>query len=363
VILALLELRRRPGRFTVVGLALAMLVTLLVLLGGLLDGLVLRATGALRAQRADVIVFAAEARQSVVRSRLSDEQRRSVAAVDGVQAVGGLGAVLVTAAVPGADELADVAVIGYEIAPDGVPEPPGPDEAYADRSLEADGVSPGDQLRLGPSRVPVRVVGWVSETSYLGQGTLWVAPATWREVQSVSRPDQAVADDVFQVLVVQGDGEPAELASRIDQATGGRTESLTRQAAAAAVPGVREQDQVFTGLIGVTLVVAGLVAALFFVLLLIERTALYAGLKAFGAPSATLVTGIVVQSVAVALAACVLGGLASLALVGVIPAAVPVDLRASRFLVSAVLVVAAAAAGALVSLRRIIRIDPASALS
>jgi putative ABC transport system permease protein len=115
MMLALRELRRRPGRFTVVGLALTMLVTLLVLLGGLLDGLVLRSTGALRAQRADVIVFAAEARASVVRSRLTVEQRRTVAAVGGVQAVGGLGAALVAASVPGADDLIDVAVLGTRL--------------------------------------------------------------------------------------------------------------------------------------------------------------------------------------------------------------------------------------------------------
>jgi putative ABC transport system permease protein len=361
--LGLVELRRRPGRFTVVGLALTLIVTLLVLLGGLLDGLILGTTGALRSQQADLIVFQAGSRESVLRSRLTSDEREVVEGVEGVRAVGGLGVVLLAASVPGADDLADVAVLGYEIPAAGMPEPPSPGTAYADRSLEGDGVTTGSELRVGPAGVPVKVVGWVSGTNYVGQGALWVSPATWRQVQNRNRPDQAVADGVFQVLVVQAAGDPADLAARIDDATDARTTTLTTQAAADAMPGVRAQTQVMTGLIGVTLAVAGLVAALFFALLLIERTALYAGLKALGASSTTLAVGIVVQSVTVAVVACGLGGVLSMIITLVLPESVVVDLRLSRFVVSAALVLASAALGALVSLRRIIRIEPASALT
>lgn len=361
--LGLVELRRRPGRFTVVGLALTLIVTLLVLLGGLLDGLILGTTGALRSQQVDLVVFQAGARESVLRSRLTSEEREVVEGVPGVRAVGGLGAVLLAASVPGVDDLVDVAVLGYEIPAAGMPEPPGPGRAYADRSLEGDGVVTGSVLRAGPAGVPVEVVGWVAGTNYLGQGALWVSPGTWRQVQNSNRPDKAVADDVFQVLVVRAEGPAAELGALIDEATDRRTTTLTTQAAADAMPGVRAQTQVMTGLIGVTLVVAGLVAALFFALLLIERTALYAGLKALGASSSTLAATIVVQSVLVALVACVLGGVLSMIITLVLPESVVVDLRLGRFVVSAVLVLVSAAVGALVSLRRIVRIEPASALT
>ena len=51
------ELRRRPTRFLVATVVLAFLSTLLLFLGGLLDGLYLGSTGAIRAQDADVIVY------------------------------------------------------------------------------------------------------------------------------------------------------------------------------------------------------------------------------------------------------------------------------------------------------------------
>ena len=57
---ALRELRRRPQRFLAVAVALTLLTVLLLFLGGLLDGLYLGATGALRAQRGSVIVFSVD---------------------------------------------------------------------------------------------------------------------------------------------------------------------------------------------------------------------------------------------------------------------------------------------------------------
>src|SRR5690606_5084958 len=121
----------------------------------------------------------------------------------------------------------------YELAPEGVPDPPAPGSAHADRSLRDDGVAEGDVLLVGSAAYPIRVEGFVEDTSYLLQGSLWVDPATWREAQSSARPDAAVADGVFQALVVRSSGEigAAELATRIDEATGGRTSSLTKDEA------------------------------------------------------------------------------------------------------------------------------------
>jgi len=201
--LPLLELRRRPSRFVVATAVLAFLATLLLFLGGLLDGLYLGSTGAIRSQRADAVVFSSTARDSFLRSRITPEVRSAVEGVEGVQEVGGLGFVLLGAKVPGSDELADVAVAGYELAPKGVPEqPPASGEGIADDRLRDQGVSEGDTILVGPAKSPVTIVGFVNDTSYLQQGTVWVDLSTWRAVQNANRPDAAVADDVVQVLVV-----------------------------------------------------------------------------------------------------------------------------------------------------------------
>ncbi|MFN0090574.1 MAG: FtsX-like permease family protein [Acidimicrobiales bacterium] len=361
--LGLLELRRRPGRFGVACAVLSLLVVLLLLLGGLLDGLFLGSTGALRAQRADAVVFSASARESLLRSRLTPEDRAVVEAVDGVDAVGGLGVALVAARVPGRSALADAAVIGYELAPRGTPAPPPPGQAYADTRLRADGASLGDTLLVGLAETPITIVGWVEDTSYLLQGALWVAPDTWREVQNRSRPDAALGEGEFQALVVRGGPDPAALAAAVDAAAGGATTTLTKNEAVFSLPGTRQQNSTFLQIIYTTVAVAALVVALFFALITLERSALYGVLKALGASSAQLFAGVLSQAIVVAGVALVVGGAVTWLVAELVPVgAVPLQLEASRALFSAVWVLAAAALGSAVSLRRVVRVDPASAI-
>lgn len=360
--LALRELRRRPGRFAVATGALTFIVLLLLFIGGLLDGLFLGSTGAIRAQKADVFVYSADSRESFLRSRITPELRAEVEKAPGVEEVGGLGFTLVGAAVPDETELADAAVIGYELAASGVPAPPPPGQAWADERLESFGVDVGQTLLVGPAKVPLVVAGFVQDTNYLLQGSLWVEPGTWREVQNRSRPDARVTDGVFQSLIASGQGSPAELATAIDSATGGQTSTLTKDEAVLSLPGTKEQQATFNLILGITFVVAGIVVALFFALLTLERTGLYGVLKAIGASSRQLVVGLLTQAVVVALVALVIGiGLAFL-LGLVIPPQVPLQFQPSRAVTTAVIVVVVAALGGLVSLRRVVRIDPASAI-
>ena len=76
--LPLREMRRRPNRFVVATVVLSFLATLLMFLGGLLDGLYLGSTGAIRAQQADAVVFSQSALDSFLRSRITADERAQV---------------------------------------------------------------------------------------------------------------------------------------------------------------------------------------------------------------------------------------------------------------------------------------------
>lgn len=362
--IGLRELRRKPLRFGAAGAALVLLTVLLLLLGGLLDGLYLGSTGALRAQQADLITYSADAKKSLIRSRIDEAERRQVEAVPGVEQVDGLGVALLGANVPGQSDVASAAVIGYQGGVRGVPDPPAPGRAYADRRLEAAGVEVGQTLLLGPQREPLEVVGWVDDTSYLLQGGLWVEPGTWRSILASARPDATLADGTFQALAVTtAPGvDPAQVAAAIDGATGGATTTVTRDDAIAALPGLREQSSTFTSIIAVTLLVAGLVVALFFALLTLERTGLYGVFKAIGASTGQIFSGVVAQAVVLGALSFLFGAGAAWLLSLPIPAAVPLQLEPNRVVVTGVALVAMAVAGSVFSLRRVVKIDPASAI-
>lgn len=365
--LALKELRRRPGRFGVATVILTLIAILLMFLGGLLDGLTAGNTGAVRAQQADLIVYSATSQDSLVRSRIEPEQRREVEALGGVGSVGGLGSVQLGARIEGRGlrDLVPVVLFGYEAASRGLPTPPTrPGEAWADDTLEAVGVKQGEVILVGPARSPVKVVGFVSDTRYAGQSTLWASLETWRKVQNENRPDARVAPGVSQALVVQAVGTNASgLATRIDEATGGSTSSLTEAEAINALPGVAAQQSVFNQIIGLTVLIAIIVVALFFALITVERIGLYGVLKALGAGSGSLFAGVLLQAVIVTLIASVIGAIAALAMAAAIPAgSIPFIATIPRIAGSTFFLILAAMIGCAFSLRRVLKVDPAQAI-
>lgn len=366
--LALRELRRQPARFVTAAVILTVLAVLLIFLGGLLDGLISSATGAYRAQSADLIVYSDDARDSLPRSRVDGATREAIEAVPGVDRVGGLASAQLGARPgdePDSRDLVGVVVFGYDVAPRGVPdEPPGPGEVVADDILRADGIEVGDVLLVGPARTPLTVVEFVGDTQYSGQASLWGSLETWREVVAANRPDRVTAGDTVPALVVVLDEgvDAAATATAIDEATG-VTSTLTIDGAIDALPGVNEQRSTFAQIIGVTALVVVIVVGLFFALITVERTPLYGLLKAIGASSRTLIGGVVAQAVVITLLASIVGAGLALLLDLLIPAgAIPFQLTAARILSSSLIMLIAAVVGSAFSLRRVLRIDPASAI-
>ncbi len=364
--LALRELRRRPGRFGVATVILTLIAILLMFLGGLLDGLTAGNTGAIRAQQADLIVYSSTSQDSLVRSRIDPALEQKVAAAEGVEQLGELGSVQLGSRIEGKGprDLVPVVLFGYEGASKGLPKPPAePGQAWADETLKAEGVERGDTIEVGPSRSPVEVIGFVSDKRYAGQSTLWASLDTWRRVQNENRPDARVTPGVSQALVIQSSVDPSTLASRIDEATGGATSSLTETEAINALPGVASQQQVFNQIIGLTVLIAIIVVALFFALITVERVGLYGVLKALGAGSGMLFGGVLLQAVIVTLIACLIGAAAALALDAVIPVgSIPFTAGSGRLVGSTVILLVAAAIGCAFSLRRVLKVDPAQAI-
>ncbi|MDQ2700515.1 MAG: ABC transporter permease, partial [Actinomycetota bacterium] len=159
------------------------------------------------------------------------------------------------------------------------------------------------------------------------------------------------------------DADKAELADGIDEATGGGTSSLTEDEAISALPGVASQERVFNQIIGLTVLIAIIVVALFFALITVERIGLYGVLKALGAGSGRLFGGVLLQAVIVTLVASLIGAAAALALAAVIPVgSIPFTATGTRIAGSAFFLLFAAVIGCAFSLRRVLKVDPAQAI-
>ena len=368
--LAIAEIRRRRGRWASIIGAVAFIVFLVLILAALADGLFIGSTGALRNSDADAYVYSADGRRSLVRSALPVEDLESVAAVAGVADAGALGILRATAATDG--DLFDVAVIGH--LPGRVGEPtaltagrrPETGEEFvglADLSLRDKGIESGSSVLLTGSAQPVEVVGFVSDARYLLADTLWVTLETWESLRFEIRPETVGSGSVaqaFPIAVSDGTGVEAVIAA-IDAALG-TTETVTTDEAILSLPGVEQQASTFTAIIVVSFVVVGIVIALFFALITLEKRGQLAILKAIGSSNYLLLRGVLIQALIATVAGYGLGFALSRLLALVLPPAVPVEFLAGTARTLFLATIVMGALGAVLSFRRIIRIDPASAL-
>jgi putative ABC transport system permease protein len=358
------ELRRTPGRFVPVVVAMSLLVVLLAVLGGFLDGLERSQTGVVRAHEGRLVVTAADVALTIGRSPLPDDVVGAVQQVDGVAAAGRLATVTTTAR-PADGEIVDVVVVGYDLATATLPAPPADGAAHVDERLGAIAGTAADATpAVGPAEGCCDDVDAVLSDVSAGGPTVWVDFETWREVATAADPTSPAA--VQAVVVEPAPGTDLEaLADDVEAALAGvvAVDASTPAELIAADEVVTQQSSTFAGIIGVTFVVTLLVVGLFFVLLTIERSKLYAVLKAMGGRTPDLVGGLTLQAVVVAVVALVLGGAVSLGLLSfVIPADLPVVVLPERLAVLAGATIVVAIVGALLTLRRILRIDPGSAI-
>ncbi|HEY8547501.1 MAG TPA: ABC transporter permease [Acidimicrobiales bacterium] len=361
--LAWRELFRRPKNFAVPLGTLVLLALLLLYPSAILDGVVGDATAAMRNADADLVVYARDANGVILRSRIEPSIRAGVAQVDGVAEVATFDVALFTGKVTDREEPVGFAVltsddeIGSRL--------PDPGEAYADESLkERAGLAEGSEIVLGPFRVPVRVVGFTKGTNLLFSGGLVVDKSTWLAAYGQPEVDentvQSAASQALLITLEPG-ADSDDVAAAIDEATGGETQTMTRSAAIQAMPGVKQQASTFGYIRIVTLMVALVVVGLFLSFVTLERAPLYAVMKALGASSGQIFFGMVAQvlfitDLALYAAALLTWGLTNL------PIELPTEMRMARFIETAVALRVAAVVGSALSLRRVVRVDPADAI-
>ncbi len=365
--LAFKELRRGKSQFAAILSALSLIVFLVLVLGALSDGLYYGATGALGSSRATHYVYSQDAEGSFVRSRLPEQAVADVQAVDGVAEASPVGVLLTGGTGP--DGPLDVAVFGTEAGSAAVPTTlvegrlPDPGEdgvAAADTSLRQDGVELGSEVTVGG--VAATVVGFVEESAFQLQPSLWTSLATWRAMRDAVRPELRGQADVVNAVAVRSELEDMPAVSAAIAAAVPGTTVLTTDGAMLAIPGVAQQKSTLSAIIWITYAVAGLVVALFFALLVLEKRSLFAVLKAIGTSNRSLAWGVVGQAAGATAAAIIIGTLLARGFGTLLPESVPALFRVPTLITTAVATMSFGVLGSLFSLRRISGIDPATAI-
>ena len=217
--------------------------------------------------------------------------------------------------------------------------PSGPDEAAVSSTL---GIDVGDDLEIGSRSV--RVVGIVDDSTALaGQPNVFL---TVDGAQQMGYSAQPI------VTSVGIRGTPADVPGgyrTIDRA--GAVDDLMRPMKAAV--------SAITMIAVLLWIVAALIVGSVIYLSALERTRDFAVLKAVGVSTRSVLAGLCLQAVIVAVVAAVLGGLLSLLLAPVFP--MRVEIPTSAFLLLPVIGVLIGLLASVAGMRRAVTIDPALA--
>ena len=390
--LALAELRRTWRRLWSSAAALLVLVLLTLTLAGLADALERDSTGALRSLDADLVVFNEEARVQLLRSRVPAPLGGALRFVDGVQRTGTIG--LLPSSLSSGGDRYRITVVGYTAR---TPAEPGtvvegrmpldgePGIAAADVRLRDRGLAVGDRVILAGDR-EVEIVGFVEDTMFLQQPTVWVPHDLWARVRASAFPEAGWSETLVGATVVRlsPGADREEVAATIeseladldqdvidlledrlegeDAVDGMAVDAVPMTTALDAIPGVDVQRSTFRVIVVLAVAVVGMVMGLLFTLLVTEHRPSLATLRAIGASRRVLVEMLLTQVVVMWAVATAGGTLTTLALARIVPDAMPLALRPAVVAAVAAALLATSVAGAGVALRSVLRLEPATVM-
>ncbi len=357
--LALREMRRAPLKFGLLGGAVSLLVFLILFLSTLSGALVSSFTGALDGMDADGLVYNATARKNLQGSRLDPGVVEQVGRVDGVRQAAGLGNSTVSARITGTD--VDLSLFGALPGGPGMPSSVSDGRlprADGEVAIDGDSVRLGDVVELPRTGTQLTVVGLLRQSRFSAQPTGWVTLETYRGVLSATNPGAPFVP--VNLVAVRTDGDAAAVLARIDAAVPG-VQALSRTAAVAALPGVSSVTQSFGLLVGITFVIGVVVVGFFFLILTVQKLRVFTLLRGLGATPGTLAAAVATQVVALVLLACAVALVLLYGAIAGVSTGIPVSVEPVTVVAVVLAVLVGSLIAALVSVRRITKIDPARA--
>ena len=362
------EIRRSLGRFSLLTMAVALLVLLLLFFQAVAGTLTSGLTGGLESSSADVLVYDQQARRNPATSILSPEVEAEVAAAPDVVATSPIGLSVFTGTVDGsssADAEVDVQLVGGDPSGPSVPAdiasgrlPSAQGEALFSGSSFDSPIEIGQQVKV--EGVSFKVVGTADDAAFNVLPTLYV-PYEDYVLASQARAGKSidVAPSLIGVSVAKG-ADPAEVARSLTKSIDG-VEALDRSEAVAALPGVGQITQSFSILYLLLYIVVALVTGVFFLILTVQKEDALVLLRAVGASSRDVIASVLIQVLVVVGLGALIGSAVTTGLLALTRDVFGAGLSPSTAATTFALIVAIGLIASVGAVRRVLAIDPINA--
>ena len=360
--LAGVEIKRSKLRFGLLTGAVALLVFLVLLLNTLSGALISALIGALDGLNAQGIVYSNSARDNIAASRLEPGAVSQVADVPGVAEAAGVGTLTTSATIAGAE--ADVQVFGFSSTGPGAPTSLSSGrlpESATEVAMDGGGVAIGDTVAIAKTDVELTVVGLLRGAQFNALPTGYVLLDSYETVVAQQFPGLPFVPINAVAFDVEEGADPAVVAGAVTDTVPGVV-GYTRADAVAKIPGIESITQSFGILVGLTFVISIVVIGFFFLILTVQKMKSFTLLRAVGTPTSKLAGTVAVQIVIVVILASVIALALTLLAIQGLNTGLPVTVSVAGIVGTIVAVLVFSLVAGLLSIRRISKIDPASAV-
>ena len=220
-------------------------------------------------------------------------------------------------------------------------------EVTVDQAFKAKGYRLGDKLALNGSTKKYRIVGFVKNAK------INIAPIIYGTLQSWKKLRQGMPTLRAAAIVSRN---PDYNYNYQNCKTYPINQFIKK------LPGYTAQNMTFELMIGFLYVISLIIIAVFLYILTIQKLHNYAVMRAQGIPSSTLVKATISQALILVLAGLIIGLIATMITVKVLPPAVPISFTPQIILTGTIGLLVTAIIGSLIPVRSILKVDPAQAI-
>jgi putative ABC transport system permease protein len=364
--LSLRELKHSRLRYLLIGAIMALIAWLVFLLSGLANGLASDNAGSFQKMNADYLVYQPNVRLFLHRSLLPGETVQQIRQVAGVKAAAPVGHLTVSVTKSGSSEQLDATILAIEpgsfLAPE-ISEGQGLTSAsgngvVVDEHFKQHNLKVGDQLQIAPSGQLMTISGFTKGQTYGHLPVIFTGIEFWQSLRFAAPGSKGNIENPISAVAVQMSKETADTVAK----TVPGIEVASRDKAVQSLPGYSEEIGTVVMILVFLFLIASFIMAVFFYVLTLQKTNQFGILKALGASNRFLAIDLVGQVLILAAAGIVAGALLTYGIAAIIPANVPFALDSSTVGLYALALLVVAMLGTLLSLRRVVKIDPLLAI-
>lgn len=374
--LALRELAFAKGRFSLMGAVIALIAILTVILSGLSSGLANDGVSGLKSMPVSAFAFdeGTKTDNAFSRSVVEEDQVNTWADQPGVDAATPMGSSMMNATTDDGTQV-DVAFFGVDPESFLTPEISQGEQLGAvdgivvSENLQEEGVEIGTVLTMDRIDTELTVVGFTDGQATFGHVNIAFTPlSTWQLVAAgqagagaPTPADIAALDFDFSSVVALhiADADAVNLAKGNAAAS---TTTMSLEESFNASPGYQAETMTLDMIQVFLYAICALVVGAFFSVWTIQRKQEIAVLRAIGAPVRYLLRDGLAQAILLLLVFTVIGLGAGIGLGAAMPDGMPFSLEMGPIAIAAVLTIVLGLIGAAISIIRIARIDPLTAL-